>query len=267
MSLDLGDVRLARKRAYDRVRYQLEKQNITGGELGSQYALPRIPKDLDPLLYNEWYEMFENIGTSGGRTTAESYVFGEVEIWEDIEKTVAKATNKPDISDEPWYEDYSHDTGGAGDIVEDIQDERWDDTEQEDYEEDEEPWDGSTDEGWESGDYYDYGYEDEAPNTFDKYEELTKRFDEEIENVRFFDDVENVVDNIYNSTSLSYEDIFDYLDESGYFDDIADASRYGHGSGSTSAYYAQRELALKATNKIYSSLGMPTISRTSGDFL
>lgn len=60
MELTLKDIRLARKRAYDRVDYWLHKNwGMSIKELGAR--VPPVPKDLKPSEYNAWYNYYYNM--------------------------------------------------------------------------------------------------------------------------------------------------------------------------------------------------------------
>lgn len=78
MSVTLDDVRLARKRAYDRVDYWLQKyRGMTIHEAG--ISIPRIPKDLHPSEYGEWYDYFESFTGAQEEGGTQDYLEGENE--------------------------------------------------------------------------------------------------------------------------------------------------------------------------------------------
>ena len=60
MEITLKDIRLARKRAYDRVDYWLQKNaKITIKQSGLR--IPTVPKDLKPDEYEDWYNYYYNL--------------------------------------------------------------------------------------------------------------------------------------------------------------------------------------------------------------
>lgn len=60
MEITLKDVRLARKRAYDRVDYFIERNmGVSIHEAGIK--VPQIPKGITPDEYEEWYNFFYNL--------------------------------------------------------------------------------------------------------------------------------------------------------------------------------------------------------------
>lgn len=78
MSVTLDDVRLARKRAYDRVDYWLQKyRGMTIHEAG--ISIPRIPKDLHPSEYGEWFDYFESFTGAQEEGGTQDYLEGENE--------------------------------------------------------------------------------------------------------------------------------------------------------------------------------------------
>lgn len=134
MSVTLDDVRLARKRAYDRVDYWLQKyQGVTIHEAG--ISIPRIPKDLHPSEYGEWFDYFESFTGAEEHGATEDYVFDEYEP-PDLDPEYhprPEPPEEPDFPEEPeppepgeddsdddegwgadWWEDDDDDDGGWG---------------------------------------------------------------------------------------------------------------------------------------------------------
>lgn len=101
MSVTLDDVRLARKRAYDRVDYWLQKyQGVTIHEAG--ISIPRIPKDLHPSEYGDWYDYFEGFTGAEEHGGTEDYVFDEYEPPElNPEYHNEPEPIEPDLPEEP----------------------------------------------------------------------------------------------------------------------------------------------------------------------
>lgn len=118
MSVTLDDVKLARKRAYDRVDYWLQKyQGVTIHEAG--ISIPRIPKDLHPSEYGDWYDYFEGFTGAEERGGTEDYVFDEYKPPDLDPDYHPEAEPKPipepepepieEFPDEPWWDDYEED--------------------------------------------------------------------------------------------------------------------------------------------------------------
>lgn len=128
MSVTLDDVRLARKRAYDRVDYWLQKyQGVTIHEAG--ISIPRIPKDLHPSEYGEWYDYFEGFTGAQEHGGTEDYVFDEYEPPaldpdyhpepEPIEPDLPEEPEPPEPTEDEWEDDFWQDSGAYGDEWED----------------------------------------------------------------------------------------------------------------------------------------------------
>lgn len=109
MSVTLEQVRLARKQAYDRVDYWLQKyQGVTIHEAG--ISIPRIPKDLKPSEYGEWFDYFEAFTGAEEHGATEDYVFDEYEPPEREDEYPEPEEPEP----EPEDYDEGEDEGGYG---------------------------------------------------------------------------------------------------------------------------------------------------------
>lgn len=114
MSVTLDDVRLARKRAYDRVDYWLQKyRGMTIHEAG--ISIPRIPKDLHPSEYGEWFDYFESFTGAQEEGGTEDYLEGENEPPElnpeyhnepePIEPDLPEEPEPPEPAEDEWDDD------------------------------------------------------------------------------------------------------------------------------------------------------------------
>lgn len=104
MSVTLDDVRLARKRAYDRVDYWLQKyRGLTIHEAG--ISIPRIPKNLHPSEYGEWYDYFEGLEGATAEGNTSGFVSGAYKPPDDPnEPTRSRYTTIEDTP--PNFKDY-----------------------------------------------------------------------------------------------------------------------------------------------------------------
>lgn len=114
MSVTLDDVKLARKRAYDRVDYWLQKyRGMTIHEAG--ISIPRIPKDLHPSEYGEWFDYFESFTGAQEEGGTEDYLEGENEPPElnpeyhnepePIEPDLPEEPEPPEPAEDEWEDD------------------------------------------------------------------------------------------------------------------------------------------------------------------
>ena len=141
MSVTLDDVRLARKRAYDRVDYWLQKyRGMTIHEAG--ISIPRIPKDLHPSEYGEWFDYYESFTGAQEEGGTQDYLEGENEPPElNPEYHNEPEPIEPDLPEEPEPPEPAED--------------EW-----------------SNDDWWDYGDYED---DDTAPNYFESVDEIINR--------------------------------------------------------------------------------------------
>lgn len=122
MSVTLDDVRLARKRAYDRVDYWLQKyRGMTIHEAG--ISIPRIPKDLHPSEYGEWYDYFESFTGAQEEGGTEDYLEGDNEPPElDPVYHPEPEPIEPDFPEEPEPPEPIEDDFGPDDVSKAIDD-------------------------------------------------------------------------------------------------------------------------------------------------
>lgn len=124
MSVTLDDVRLARKRAYDRVDYWLQKyRGMTIHEAG--ISIPRIPKDLHPSEYGEWFDYFESFTGAQEEGGTQDYLEGKNESPElnpeyhnepePIEPDLPEEPEPPEPAEDEREDDYWQDSGAYGD--------------------------------------------------------------------------------------------------------------------------------------------------------
>ena len=120
MSVTLDDVRLARKRAYDRVDYWLQKyQGVTIHEAG--ISIPRIPKDLHPSEYGEWFDYYESFTGAQEEGGTQDYLEGENEPPElNPEYHPEPEPIEPDFPEEPEPPEPVEDEWTSDDVSEAI---------------------------------------------------------------------------------------------------------------------------------------------------
>lgn len=213
MSVTLDDVRLARKRAYDRVDYWLQKyRGLTIHEAG--ISIPRIPKNLHPSEYGEWYDYFEGLEGATAEGNTSGFVSGAYKPPDDPNEPTRSGYST--IEDTPpnfkdYYQqaiDNAYETDDViGAIVEDalshIGSTTDDDSNEDESEED--AWDD--DDWWDYGDYEDY---DTAPDYVD-YEAA-------------------VIDNAYGINSVAGQAVEEALQNiKEQFENIGDMEKYQSG--------------------------------------
>lgn len=193
MSVTLDDVKLARKRAYDRVDYWLQKyQGVTIHEAG--ISIPRIPKDLHPSEYGDWYDYFEGFTGAEEHGGTEDYVFDEYEPPELDSEYHPKAEPEPipepepepieEFPDEPWWDDYEED-------------------EEDEYEPSEPEPDPYDESGYEDIDFDWYDWQEEAPEPID-IEDLIKQRANDIS-----PEAGDAIDEALNNIKEQYDNIGD----------------------------------------------------------
>lgn len=122
MSVTLDDVKLARKRAYDRVDYWLQKyRGMTIHEAG--ISIPRIPKDLHPSEYGEWFDYFESFTGAQEEGGTQDYLEGENEPPElDLDYHPKPEPIDIDFPDEPEPPEPAEDEFDSDDVSKVIDD-------------------------------------------------------------------------------------------------------------------------------------------------
>lgn len=245
MSVTLDDVRLARKRAYDRVDYWLQKyQGVTIHEAG--ISLPRIPKDLHPSEYGEWFDYFENFTGAEEHGATEDYVFDEYEPPElDPVYHPEPEPIEPDFPEEPEPPEPAEDDWTSDDVSEAI-----DNT-----------LNGDDDDWWDYGDYVD---DDTAPdlvdvegaiidNAYGISDVAGQAVEEALQNIK--EQFENIGDMEKYQSGL--EDLFD---DTYFWDNLQRTNKYRRQDGNIDNRGKTEEKILsemnRALSKVYSHFGM-----------
>lgn len=230
MSVTLDDVKLARKRAYDRVDYWLQKyRGMTIHEAG--ISIPRIPKDLHPSEYGEWYDYFESFTGAQEEGGTQDYLEGENEPPDlDPDNHPEPEPIEPDYPEEPEPPEPEEDS--------------WDD-----------------DDWWDADDWYD---DDTAPDLVD-YEaaiidnayginsDAGQAVEEALQNIK--EQFENIGDMEKYKSGL--EDLFDDV----YFwDNLQNTNKYRKQDGNIDNTGKSEEKILsemnRALSKVYRHFGM-----------
>lgn len=197
MSVTLDDVRLARKRAYDRVDYWLQKyRGMTIHEAG--ISIPRIPKDLHPSEYGEWFDYFESFTGAQEEGGTQDYLEGENEppelnpVYHPEPEPI-----EPDFPEEPEPPEPAEDGLSSDDVSEVIDDILNDD--------------------FPDKDWYDrYKEDDTAPNYFSSVDELINRgYDYGTKVGEAFEEALNNIMNV-----LAVEDEEGFVKSLGNMDDV-----------------------------------------------
>lgn len=244
MSVTLDDVKLARKRAYDRVDYWLQKyRGMTIHEAG--ISIPRIPKDLHPSEYGEWYDYFESFTGAQKEGGTEDYLEGENEPPDlDPEYHPEPEPIEPDFPEEPEPPEPAEDDWTSDDVSEAI-----DNT-----------LNGDDDYWW---DYGAYDYDDIAPDsvnieddildvaygispeTGDAMTEALNNIREHFENIDDIDAYESGLEDVFNDSYL--------------WDNLQRASQYRarqERAGDMAADFDFYEEVNRALSKLYRHFGM-----------
>lgn len=245
MSVTLDDVRLARKRAYDRVDYWLQKyRGMTIHEAG--ISIPRIPKDLHPSEYGEWFDYFESFTGAQEEGGTQDYLEGENEPPElDLDYHPKPEPIDIEFPDEPEPPETAEDDFDSDDVSKVI-----DDT-----------LNGEDDDWWDADDWYD---DDTAPDLVD-YEaaiidnayginsDAGQAVEEALQNIK--EQFENIGD------MEKYKSGLESLFEDTYFwDNLQNTNKYRKQDGNIDNTGKSEEKILsemnRALSKVYRHFGM-----------